>query len=70
MCSLEINWSAPPTGSEAERRLEMYLIWSDSEDASSLNPAAAASDATPDSGGQRQLADVNCFSRENWQASA
>jgi len=70
MCSLEINWSAPPTGSEAERRLEMYLAWSDSEDASSLSPAPAARDATPESGGQSQLTDVNYFPQEKWRAIA
>lgn len=68
MCSLEITWSAPPMGSEAARRLEMYLVWSGSEDAGSLSPAPAASDATPESCGEGQLADVNYLPRENWRA--
>ena len=70
MCSLEITWSAPPMGSEAERRLEMYLVWSASADACSLSPAPAAGDAMPESCGEAHLGDVNYLPREKRQAIA
>ncbi len=43
MCSFEITWAFSPKGSQAQRRLAMYLAWPAFEDEYSESLARAAS---------------------------